>query len=86
MAKVAKLPCCVPTCRASPVTVHHVTGSAHGGRVARSHKRVVPLCPKHHFIQHNSKTSVEALGHRGFCRVHGVDLMAEAQRLWESLN
>jgi hypothetical protein len=26
--------------------------------------------------------SVEMLGHRGFYMEHGIDLMAEAERLW----
>jgi hypothetical protein len=26
--------------------------------------------------------SVERLGHRGFYRKHGIDLMAEAKRIW----
>ena len=32
-------------------------------------------------IQWGPHDSVEALGHRGFYRVHGIDLMAEAERL-----
>lgn len=80
MARVAEMPCLV--CRVKPVTLHHVTGYADRmGRAPRSHMRVVPICPIHHFIQHNSVDSVEALGHQGFYRVHGIDLMAEAERL-----
>lgn len=79
MAYVASLPCLVCGARA---TVHHVTGYADRiGRVSRSHKRVVPLCPVHHQIQFGPRESVEALGHRGFFREHGIDLMAEAERL-----
>jgi hypothetical protein len=63
-------------------TVHHVTGYADRmGRAPRSHMRVVPLCPVHHQIQHGPRDSVEALGHRGFYKVHGIDLMAAAERL-----
>ena len=63
-------------------TLHHVTGYADRmGRLPRSHKLVAPLCAFHHFIQHG-KWSVEALGHRGFYQEWGVDLLAEAERLW----
>ena len=51
------------------------------GRAPKRHDRVVPLCPVHHQIQWGPRESVEALGHRGFYRVHGIDLMAEAERL-----
>lgn len=80
LAYVASLPCLV--CRQRPVTCHHVTATVHGGRISRSHQRVVPLCPKHHLIQHGPHESVEALGHGGFYRMHGIDLLAEADRLW----
>ena len=80
MGRVAKLPCLV--CGAAS-TVHHVTGYADRmGRVSRSHKRVVPLCPVHHQIQWGPRESVEALGHRGFYDTYGIDLMTEAERLW----
>ncbi len=78
MAKVATLPCLV--CGAQS-TVHHVTASIHGGRLTRSHWRVVNLCPRHHQIQHGPRESVEALGHGGFYREYGIDLLAEAERL-----
>ena len=79
MAYVASMPCLVCGGQA---TVHHVTGWADKiGRAPRSNWRVVPLCPVHHQIQHGPHDSVEALGHRGFYRVHGIDLMAEAERL-----
>lgn len=76
---VAKLPCLV--C-GSQSTIHHVTGYADKiGRVSRRHDRVVPLCPRHHQIQWGPKESVEALGHRGFYTMHGIDLMAKAEEL-----
>ena len=79
MARIARLPCLVCGARA---TVHHVTAYAdRPGRVSRRHDRVVPLCPRHHQIQHGPRDSVEALGHRGFYREYGIDLMAEAERL-----
>lgn len=83
--RVAKLPCL--KCGAG-ATIHHVTGSSHVmGRLPRSHQLVVPLCPVHHLIQHGPKESVEALGHRGFYKTHGIDLLAEAEFLrLESIN
>lgn len=80
MERVAKLPCLV--CGAWPVQLHHVSGSSHVmGRLPRSHELVVPLCPAHHQIQHGPKESVEALGHRGFYKMHKIDLLAEAEFL-----
>jgi hypothetical protein len=87
MARVASLPCLVCGARS---TVHHVTGYADRiGRIARSHKLVAPLCPRHHQAVYDDASdpqSVERLNHRGFYRVHGIDLYAEAQRLWEESN
>ena len=81
MERVAQLPCLVSGKR--PVTLHHVTGYAdRPGRIARSHKLIVPLAAEFHLIQQGPRESVEALGHRGFFERHGVDLYAEAQRLW----
>lgn len=80
--RVAQMPCLVCGARA---TVHHVTAGIHGGRLTRRHDRVVPLCPKHHQKSfdpfHNDPQSVEALGHGGFYRKFGIDLLAEAERL-----
>ena len=79
MARVASLPCLV--CGAQS-TVHHCTGYADRmGRAPRSHWRVVNLCPRHHLIQHGPRESVEAIGHRGFYDMYGIDLMAEAECL-----
>lgn len=71
-----------------PATVHHVTGWADRmGRFARSDKLVVPLCPMHHQAVHDplasDPVSVENLNHQGFFKKHGIDLKAEAERLWE---
>lgn len=67
-------------------TIHHVTGYADRmGRFPRSHQCVVPLCPTHHqavFDHASMPQSVERLGHRGFYQEHGIDLLAEATRLW----
>lgn len=79
IARVAAMPCLI--CGAQS-TVHHVTATRFGGRIARSHKRVAPLCPCHHQIQHGPRDSVEALGHRRFCERYGVDLLEVADALW----
>lgn len=78
MARIAEMPCLV--CGGQS-TVHHVTASIHGGRISRRNDRVVPLCPRHHQIQHGPRESVEALSHRGFWLIYGIDLLAEAERL-----
>jgi hypothetical protein len=86
MDRVAAMGCLVS---GKPATLHHVSATIHGGRIARSHKRVVPLAPEYHLIQHGPKTSVEALGHGGFFTTYGIDLLAVADRLWaesEALN
>lgn len=81
IARVRSLPCLVPDCR-SPATAHHVSSTIHGGRIARSHRRVCPLCRAHH--QHDyGRESVERLSHRGFYERFGIDLLAEADRLWQ---
>lgn len=79
MAYIASLPCLVCGGQA---TVHHVTGYADRmGRFSRDHMLTVPLCPRHHQIQHGPRESVEALSHRGFYEVYGIDLEREAMRL-----
>lgn len=70
-------------CGRQPVTLHHVTSDGYK-RIARSHKRIVPLCAMHHLIQHGPTVSVEALGHAGFKLRWNVDLLLEAERLWET--
>lgn len=85
VARVAAMPCCVPGC-GCPATVHHVTSDGYK-RIARTDRRVVPLCPKHHQVQNDPKASdpqsVERLGHAGFTAKHGIDLLQLADRLWE---
>lgn len=84
MERVADLPCLVSGKR--PVTLHHVTAYADKpGRFARSHKLVVPLAPEYHqavYDNASAPVSVEILGHRGFYQEWGIDLYAEAVRLW----
>lgn len=84
MERIASMPCLVCGARS---TVHHVTASIHGGRVSRRHDRTVPLCnvsPHHQavFDKASDPQSVEMLSHRGFYEKYGIDLMAEAERLW----
>lgn len=80
MERVAGLPCLVSGRR--PVTIHHVTAYADKpGRFARSHRLIVPLLARWHLIQHGPRGSVEALGHRGFFLMHGIDLLKEAKRI-----
>jgi len=72
-----------------PATIHHVTGYADKpGRFSRSDWLVVPLAPRFHqkvFDPFASDPiSVEGLSHQGFYRKHGIDLLAEAQRLAEA--
>ena len=77
MARVAGMPCLVCGGQA---TVHHVTSDGNQ-RITRSNWLVTPLCPVHHQIQHGPRESVEALGHAGFTRVYGIDLMHRAGQL-----
>jgi hypothetical protein len=82
LARLATLPCVA--CGAWPVEVHHVVGYAHkAGRAPKRDDRVTPLCAFCHRI---SAFAVHAIGHRTFYEAHGVDLMAEAERLWEESN
>lgn len=81
--RVGTMPCLV--CGGAS-TIHHVTGSAHHmGRLPRREDRIVPLCPMHHQAVFDplasDPVSVERLNHRGFYVKHGIDLMAEAERL-----
>lgn len=77
LARIADMGCLV--C-GSPATVHHVTSDGYK-RITRSHMLVTPLCPVHHQIQHGPHESVEALGHAGFAKEYGVDLLAAAKAL-----
>jgi hypothetical protein len=84
MDRMAALPCLV--CGRT-ATIHHVTARITGGRIARSHQRIVPLCPIHHQKVHDPKAadpvSVEGLGHGGFWLKYGINLLAVADRLWK---
>lgn len=80
--RVAAMGCLV--CGAD-ATVHHVTSDGYQ-RLARTHERVAPLCPKHHMIQFGPHESVEALGHAGFRVRYGIDLLEVADGLWVETN
>ncbi len=88
MDRVAELGCLIS---GQPATLHHVTGYADRmGRFARSDRLVVPLAPEYHQKVFDPKAadpiSVEGLSHQGFYRKHGIDLLAEAERLWRESN
>lgn len=78
LQRVAETPCLVS---GQPATVHHVTSDGFK-RLRRTHERIVPLAPEYHMIQFGPRESVEALGHAGFTITYGIDLLAEAERLW----
>jgi hypothetical protein len=78
MDRVAQMPCLA--CGNGPVELHHVVGYADRiGRAPKRHDRVVPLCA---FCHRHGKLSVHGGSHRSFFANWGVDLMAEAERLW----
>lgn len=52
-------------------------------RLAKDHKRVVPLCADDH---RDGRNSVHRLGHAVFNTLHGIDLLAEADKLWSETN
>lgn len=85
MGHIASIPCLV--CGGQS-TVHHVTASIHGGRIARSNKRVAPLCCIHHQKAFDplagDPVSVEGLSHRGFYDKYGIDLLLWADEEWNS--
>jgi hypothetical protein len=78
MQRVAAMGCCV--C-GGEATVHHVTSDGYQ-RLCRSHQRVIPLCPRHHLIQHGPRESIEALGHLGFSTAYGIFPLGLAEELW----
>lgn len=83
MSLVAAMPCLV--CGAWPVEVHHVHSDGYQ-RLARTNKRVVPLCSVAH---RTGKFAVHVIGHAAFNERNGFDLLAIADRLWrefEDLN
>ena len=75
---------CVVTGRWDGVTLHHVSAHAEGGRFTRSHWCVVPLVGELHQHIHDSRNSVEAIGHGNFADANGVDL--ERAALWHLIH
>jgi hypothetical protein len=53
-----------------PATIHHVRVC--GGR--RDDHRILPLAPEYHLLQHGPRSSIEALGKRGFEVRYGVNI------------
>jgi len=67
--------CCVPCCSAGPpCDPHHEPTRASGGRDADT----VPLCRPHHEERHRT-------GVKTFQRAHGIDLLAIARGMSETL-
>ena len=75
---VAEQPCIVTGER--PVIVHHLTSLGHG-RITRNDRYVVPLVERLHAV--GKTNAVHEIGWENFECVHGVDLVAEAERIWE---
>lgn len=59
-----------------PACVHHETGSP---RQAKSHKRLLPLCPWDHT---DGPEARHEIGYAAFCERAGFDLMEKAEELW----
>ncbi len=66
------------TCGRFGVHAHHVVSDGFK-RLSKNHERVVPLCPECHQYGPNA---VHKIGHQTFSEIYGIDLMAEAERLW----
>ena len=74
---------CLICKKPGPSTIDHVRHKiTRSGTFARSHQRVVPLCPGCHQHDHG-KESVERLHEAGIYERAGIDLWVEAERLWE---
>jgi 5-methylcytosine-specific restriction endonuclease McrA len=81
LASVARRPCMICG-KPGPSTVHHVRHKVTGGGAFdRNHRRVVPLCPACHFHDHGP-ASVERIHEAGVFERFGIDLWAQAERLW----
>ncbi len=74
-ARVGQMPCIA--CGRRGVHVHHVTSDGFK-RIGRDHMRVVPLCPECH--QHGPQ-AIHKMNPAAFNEAHGIDLLAEAERL-----
>lgn len=75
-AKLAQMPCIA--CGRRGVHIHHVTSDDYK-RLTKRHDRVVPLCPHCHT---DGPYAVHKVSHGRFREIFGIDLLAEAERLW----
>lgn len=83
LSRVAAMPCIISG-KPGPSTLHHVRHKiTRSGTFARDDRRVVPLAPEFHLIQHGPRESVEAIHEAGIFEKFGINLWAEAERLWE---
>lgn len=77
MGRLKRLPCLVPDC-GQPSQVHH----ERRGDEIRDHQKTVPLCFDHHSAQ-GFVSSRHSVGRDKFNLIYGLDLEAEAARLWD---
>ena len=70
---------CIVTGSTGQVIAHHLTSLGHG-RITRNDRYAVPLIEQLHAV--GNKGAVHEIGHARFEIEHGVDLAAEAERLW----
>jgi hypothetical protein len=74
VARVAGMGCLVCS---GPAEIHHVRT----GNQARDDRRVVPLCAGHH--RHNADAFHNLGSADLFHKVHGINLVQEAERQWD---
>lgn len=74
--RIREMPCLTCGCY-PPSSAHHVVSDGYQ-RLSKNHMRVVPLCPDCHQYGPNA---VHAIGAHAFNELHGIDLLAEAERL-----
>ena len=75
---VASLPCCIPTCRKTPVQVHHILrGVIRGTGLRAGDDKVLPLCFECHRKLHDYGDET------WFLEQHGIDGLDLAAQLWE---
>lgn len=67
----------------SAVIAHHLTSLGHG-RITRNDRYCVPLIEELHAV--GNTNAVHEIGHANFECVWGVDLVSEANRLWDEFN
>lgn len=84
LAFVAEQPCIVTGKRNWPnlkqVDVHHLTRLGPMDRITRNDRYCVPLATELHNF---GEFAVHVMGVTAFEEYHGVDLTAEAERLWQ---